>query len=619
VSLLPRVSLSAAFSYRIFVAFLCASCFSSLAGQTPLTKARKYPVAAHAGVLGDYVPCLFDNSQDLSFRSLSTDAPMPTITLSRAEAIAEKLKSIIPEMNIDPTVDLVGKSPLDAVSVISKRIDATTAANVTEKTAAHAYLAGGIGTPVNDWPPDVSCSVSYMEWHETSDVFGRRVANQYVALQVNIRNLSKESEFLIHDIQVAVDTDAAPNTFARFQSSRDKLIVRAVAQRGQTEDRRNLILNTIVMLGAIGGGANAALQASQAGTAQATNFSTALAIFQGAIIPGFANIFPDHTVEHINHINDMTFSASSTSKTVVPVQGSVPLVTFIAERPLEQLPFARCGKEGGTGGKPGSATDPFCIDNVNDSATASIYPKSLSYKHWESGALRLLQSRTYVVVGGVHIMETGSTPIVTEFDCPVFPDGTADLAVMSGASFNCTLKGSHLDKASTVALKQGSTEIAGTLQAVPDGSTATAQFSDVKLNSATGNYDLYITDVAKNESQTGATLSFVIREPTISTVNLPASVPTTAPLVLSLGGTNLDRVATLTLTGGTKAINATLVPPPLSATSTSADQITGTGTATFSSADLQAAKLGSGTTTLTLSATSLDSKAVAVTGTCTLQ
>jgi hypothetical protein len=49
-------------------------------------------------------------------------------------------------------------------------------------------------------------------------------------------------------------------------------------------------------------------------------------------------------VEQLNHINDLVFSASNTSKVVVPVQGSVPLVTFISERPIEQLPFAWCGR-----------------------------------------------------------------------------------------------------------------------------------------------------------------------------------------------------------------------------------------------------------------------------------
>lgn len=170
------------------------------------------------------------------------------------------------------------------------------------------------------------------------------MANDYVAIQVTVRNLNKQNEFLIHDIQVAVDTGVREQEFGRFKAGRDKLIVRGVAQRGQSEDRRNLILNTLTTVGNIAGGASAAVTQAEAGSSPAIKLATAVAIFQSAFIPGLINIFPDHTIEHINHINDLAFSASSTSKTVVPILGSVPLTTFITVRPLEQLPFSRCGQ-----------------------------------------------------------------------------------------------------------------------------------------------------------------------------------------------------------------------------------------------------------------------------------
>jgi hypothetical protein len=99
-------------------------------------------------------------------------------------------------------------------------------------------------------PDDVSCSMAILTWQETSDIFGRRVANTYIAIQVTVRNLNKTNEFLIHDIQ-AVDTGLNPADFSRFQAGRDKLLVRAVAERGQTQDRRNLALNSLLAVGAI--------------------------------------------------------------------------------------------------------------------------------------------------------------------------------------------------------------------------------------------------------------------------------------------------------------------------------------------------------------------------------
>lgn len=215
----------------------------------------------------------------------------------------------------------------DVLSEVLKTLDVTGA---TQRATAGAQ-------PKPFQPPnDVSCSMAVLSWKETRDIFGRRVANTFVAIQVTLRNLNTKNEFLVHDIQVAVDTGVSQDYFGRFQAGRDKLLVRAVAQRGQSEDRRNIVLNTLQTVGAI-----AAAASLTGGTVQ---FKDAVAVFQGAFLPGFANIFPDHTVDQLNHINDLVFSASNTSKVVVPVQGSVPLVTFISEKPIEQLPFAWCGR-----------------------------------------------------------------------------------------------------------------------------------------------------------------------------------------------------------------------------------------------------------------------------------
>src|SRR5260370_276218 len=177
--------------------------------------------------------------------------------------------------------------------------------------------------------------MAVMSWKETRDIFGRRVANTFVAIQVTLRNLNSKNEFLVHDIQVAVDTGISADEFGRFQAGRDKLLVRAVAQRGESVDRRKRSIKALQAMGAMAGAASI-----PAGTVE---FKDAVAVFQGSFITGFSNIFPDHTVEQLNHINDLVFSASNTSKVLVPVQGSVPLVTFISTKPLEQLPFAWCG------------------------------------------------------------------------------------------------------------------------------------------------------------------------------------------------------------------------------------------------------------------------------------
>jgi|ERR1700688_559753 len=315
-----------------------------------------------------------------------------------------------------------------------------------------------------------------MQWKETSDNFGRRVANDYVALQVTVRNLNQQNEFLIHDIQIAVDTGLNRAQFGRFEAARDKLVVRNVAQRGQTEDRRNIIINTLQAVGAIAGGASIAVTAGLSGSSQAQDLSTAVAIFQGPFIAGVTNIFPDHTIEHINHIHDLTFSASSTSKTVVPIQGSVPLVTFLSEKPLEQLPFSRCGTSpsqrfprpdrSADSKDPGASIYQFCkidqydqygyptnLPETNNNFQPDYYRRPYHFRNWKPAALDVLNRRIFVVVGGVHIKEVAKQPTLTSLSCLPGNDATLDLSKITGASATCTLKGTDLDLVDLVSLQ----------------------------------------------------------------------------------------------------------------------------------------------------------------------
>src|SRR5258708_32735571 len=165
--------------------------------------------------------------------------------------------------------------------------------------------------------------MALLTWQETSDIFGRRVANTYIAIQVTVRNLNTVNEFLIHDIQVAVDTGVSNDTFSRFQAGRDKLLVRNLAQRGQAEDRRNLALHALEAIGAIAG--SSAIAGSR-------DFATAVAVVRGCFIPGYSTLFPEHTVDQLNDINDPGFFASPSLKRLGPSQRTTPRATLISER-----------------------------------------------------------------------------------------------------------------------------------------------------------------------------------------------------------------------------------------------------------------------------------------------
>lgn len=347
-----------------------------------------------------------------------------------------------------------------------------------------------------------------MQWKETSDTFGSRVANQYVALEVNVRNLNQQNEFLIHDIQIAVDTGLNRAQFGRFEAARDKLVVRNVAQRGQTEDLRNRIINTLQAVGAIAGGASTAVTQGLSSTVEATDMSAAVAIFQGPFMTGLTNIFPDHTLEHINHINDLGFSASSTSKTVVPIQGSVPLITFLSEKPLEQLPFSRCGSsvkrtrshslyilksdDPPDPNNSGSSSYQFCQLDPYDQydhpfpqegsiLQPGYYMQPFPFKKWKGAALEVLEHRIFVVIAGVHIKEVAKQPTLSSIACDPGNDATIDLSRISGPNAVCTLKGTDLDLVSQVSLQNSTdandkTQVQGTSSVSGDTTQAAVLF-----------------------------------------------------------------------------------------------------------------------------------------------
>ena len=403
------------------------------------------------------------------------------------------------------------------------------ASNVIESKSAKPFLA----------PEDVSCSMSILGWKETSDIFGRRVANSYIAIQVTVRNLNSKNEFLIHDIQIAIDTGLDQSQFGRFQAGRDKLLVRGVAQRGQSEDRRNLILHTLEAMGALAGSSS---------IAGSSDFKSGVAVFQGALIPGFSNIFPDHTVEQLNHINDLAFSASSTSKVLVPIQGSVPLVTFISERPVGQLPFAWCGytKPPGLIRRPAMYCDETAVESPADSDSKSRTWDSLDFRKWKPLALETLEKRTFVVIGGVHIQELQALPKTTNLDCPTLPSGSLDLSQTQDGAFACSLSGTNLDRVSSIALEKGADRIVGKLKPAKDGNSATITLDIASLSDLSGIYSLFFVDKAGTETDSGESVVLSL-QPIVTKLEEAAIDLSQANAKLTIDGKHFELLAKVVL------------------------------------------------------------------------
>ena len=559
--------------------------------------AKAYKSATHRAYshsaqppLGDYVPCLFDDKENLDLRARSSKSNGVPFALEEMDAIAQSIDNILTPAKGAP-------APADAAAVaqfekdLSDRKDTlsylpqeSVAASILKLAAQDQLTAdqtkqlGQFMRTVSDLdtynrPSDVSCSFSVLQYKETKDNFGRRVADQYVGLEVNIRNLNKQNEFLIHDIQIAVDTGLTPFEFGRFQASRDKQIVRGVVQHD--EDIRNGVLSALQTIGAILNPINSAVAQTIGGknSDPAINLGIGVGVFQGPFITGLATIFPDRTADFLNHLNDLGFSPSTTSKTVVPVQGSVPLVTFLAERPLEQLPFVRCGASTSLLHHDASAnratpliapkpTDISSLMNCQlhpsykfedvdyDDTLTGNFQKPLHYKSWNGAAMNIFEHRVFVVVGGVHIQELSNTATVdSKPKCPEVSDQTIDLSQAdSQGNVSCTISGNNLNQVASIKLEQGTAKtITGTAAPSSDGDSATIGFLAAQFNGVTGSYELFLTTSGGQDIDAKQALSFGIRKPVIA--NLPAaltgSLATGTTLTVSI--VNPDRIQTISL------------------------------------------------------------------------
>ena len=89
-----------------------------------------------------------------------------------------------------------------------------------------------------------------MHFPETSHAYGRNIANEYIAVQIVVRNLNKDQGFLVHDVEFAVNADPR-GRLGRFYSGRDKIILRALSASQQNTDPWNIVVHTATGIGSL--------------------------------------------------------------------------------------------------------------------------------------------------------------------------------------------------------------------------------------------------------------------------------------------------------------------------------------------------------------------------------
>jgi hypothetical protein len=174
-------------------------------------------------------------------------------------------------------------------------------------------------------PNDVGCAMSILSWNSVRYAFGQTLADEYIAMQIVVRNMNSQQEFLVHDAEFAVDAELT-GAHGRYFSGLDKLTVRQFMLSSRDYGRRNFIVNMAQGVGAI---LSAATPVWGGGLASASS------VYNAGFLNALNGTWKDHNTEQLNLLNDVGFSASKTDRTVVPKSGTAMFVIFIPSKQFQ--------------------------------------------------------------------------------------------------------------------------------------------------------------------------------------------------------------------------------------------------------------------------------------------
>lgn len=184
-------------------------------------------------------------------------------------------------------------------------------------------------TPAPKQKVDIRVYLSVMDPKNVSDIFGKRIAKRYVAIQITIANKNKDFQYLIHDVSLNLSkiyaqgaNDLRPR--GKYEpSSEDKTLVRGVGEKGQILDPRNLVVRLLTGAGTIAGGITGV-------TTFGSSFAPSVAAFNGPVLSAIRNAFPDMTLNQMNRLNDSAYASNS----IVPKQAAKVMVAFLPQAVL---------------------------------------------------------------------------------------------------------------------------------------------------------------------------------------------------------------------------------------------------------------------------------------------
>jgi ssDNA-binding Zn-finger/Zn-ribbon topoisomerase 1 len=484
---------------------------------------------------------------------------------------AERLHSFSLGLEKLPPADATSSAALSEVKTKVAAAQATIAATGPQAVVETARTT----TSAFQRPNDIACAMSILDWNTTRYGFGVTVADQYIGIQVVVRNLSPNLEFLVHDAELAVDTDLN-GRHGGFFSGIDKLTVRGYSLASKHYGRRNLIVN-------MAQGAGTILSAVTPIYGDAVK--NASAVYNSGFLGALTNVWKDSNTDQLNLLNDVGFSASKTDRTVVPKSGTAMFVIFVESKPLQQVWWAQpCAKAlvlsklGGTQAQTGvdiEAAKAICLEEAEDTASVKSdsegtinyirNPKSVAYRDWSSRAKEIFRELAFTVIAGTHVIEQKDTnPSLTNVDCPKDTKGDLDLSKAANGKFTCSIAGANLDKMAALRLRNSQNKTdTKTADGAVKGDTVTFSTSDLcALENRV--YGVFIENKDGAETGNGTQKLNIFTDPSLTDDPAPSQVALDTLLAkgasmttVKLTGCHLAKVTAVRLQAGNITMDTT--------------------------------------------------------------
>jgi hypothetical protein len=449
-------------------------------------------------------------------------------------------------------------------------------------------------------PPDIGCSMSILSYETTRKAFGETMADEYIGVQIVVRNVNPEQEFLVQSAEFKVDDDIN-GRIGRYYSGVDKMTAREYMLASRDLGKRNLMVHVVQGTGAI---VSAMVPFTGPFVKQFSG------VYSGAFAGALTTVFPDHNTDQLKLIDDEGFSNSRTDRTVVPKSGTAEFVIFISSKEFEEGWWAQdCAERIAiqSSAKPSTKDqvscigtfnqalpDPKCVDaeigidinvarrvclaehkgdptlpsDISNPGLTFFKPKNVGYRHWSQQALALFRELSFAVVAGTHVLEESDTaPTLTKIACPVDTQGNVNLGGQKDGPIGCTMTGTNLVKVTQLKLRnyQDATDTKtadGIVTTSGDSKSATASFPVDKLCGLTASaYKVYTVTKDGVEGGGDQLLHFDTATPLLfagpdpATVDLAKLQISTTPIPIALKGCHLEKVSGVELTGNNQTID----------------------------------------------------------------